>query len=92
MVRTCPGFGTCCQIVVSECGAVVTKNTTFIQNRDFPSTSNTGHTCTYFLDRIGDEICHIRLDFIRLEVALPDLDTVAAPMDGTCTTDKIEFQ
>merc|ERR1712051_384357 len=59
------GFGVCCVIYTSTCGATVTTNTTYIRNPSYPSSytpSSTG-SCTHTIDKVSDDVCQLRLDF-----------------------------
>ena len=59
------GFGVCCIVSTTTCGASVTTNTSYIRNPGYPSTytpSTTG-SCTYTISKVSDDICQLRLDF-----------------------------
>merc|ERR1719356_523046 len=58
------GFGVCCVVTIAACGGTVTKNCTYIQNEDYPSTiTSTAATCTYTVNYCNTNICQLRLDF-----------------------------
>lgn len=81
------GFGVCCTFTVSDCtGATISKNITYIQNKDYPSTYTTSGTCSYTINRVKSDICQLRLDFDTL--------VLAEPTTGECTnsnTDKLSL-
>jgi len=59
------GFGVCCLITTSTCGATVATNTSYIRNPNYPSTytpTSTG-SCEFKISKVNDDVCQIRLDF-----------------------------
>ena len=82
------GFGTCCQYVLTECGSTASENGTVIQNGEFPSPRTSEGRCQFIIAKVED-VCFVRVDFDRLEVAPPE--TVAAN-SGECRIDNVVFQ
>jgi len=64
------GFGVCCVVKIAACGGTITRNSTYIQNEDYPSTfTSTAATCTYTVNYCNTNICQLRLDFTNLVLA-----------------------
>jgi len=88
------GFGTCCVVTIAACGGTVDKNSTYIANLGFTTTSTTGvttaETCTYTVNYCNDQICQLRLDFqtFDLKVGADGLVTGADRMTVTGPTGK----
>eukprot|EP00094_Tigriopus_californicus_P013726 TCALIF_13282-PA protein Name:"Protein of unknown function" AED:0.22 eAED:0.30 QI:0/0.88/0.7/1/0.77/0.9/10/0/349 len=78
------GFGVCCSFVVRGCGGTVAHNCTYIQNTNFPATGTGGETCKFGFNRICDNLCQIRLDFVNLVMAQPP--TIGPMVEGDCAT------
>ena len=59
------GFGVCCVIHTSSCSAVISTNTTYIRNPNYPSTytPSSAGTCTYTINKVSADVCQLRLDF-----------------------------
>merc|ERR1711997_400253 len=78
------GFGVCCVISTSTCGASVSTNNTYIRNPGYPSsyTPTWAGTCTTTIRKVSDNICQLRLDF-------QTMSGYTATTDGLCT-DKFE--
>jgi len=59
------GFGVCCVVSTSTCGASVSTNITYIRNPGYPSsyTPTSAGTCSFTIDKASDDICQLRLDF-----------------------------
>ena len=56
------GFGVCCVITTSTCGATLSANITYIRNPGYPSSftpTSTG-TCTTTIRKVSDNICQLR--------------------------------
>merc|ERR1711923_421204 len=56
------GFGVCCVITTSTCGATVSTNITYIRNPGYPSSitpTSTGSTCTTTIRKVSDNICQL---------------------------------
>ena len=56
------GFGVCCVISTSTCGASVSTNLTYIRNPGYPGTytpTSTG-TCTFTIYKASGDICQLR--------------------------------
>ena len=88
-----PGFGICCQHIITTSNQKVTKNGTLVQNPEFPARlENTNIPFMYMVSNIADDVCSIRIDFIRQELrqdleparVLPDI------FEDDCI-DKLEF-
>ena len=77
---------------MSECGSTLEGNCTYIQNKEFPEKSTEAMpSCMFTIERIDEDICFIRLDFMKFEVALPDEITQTNGLRGECTTDSVSF-
>merc|ERR1712183_577857 len=59
------GFGVCCVVSSSTCGASLSSNITYIRNPGYPSsyTPTTSETCSFTISKAADDICQLRLDF-----------------------------
>lgn len=61
------GFGTCCIFIVSgdttTCGGTVTRNCSYVENPEFPSSRTAVGNCAFMVNRCSSDICQIRLDF-----------------------------
>merc|ERR1711936_102424 len=59
------GFGVCCVVSTSTCGASVSTNITYIRNPGYPSsyTPTSAGTCSFTINKASDDICQLRLDF-----------------------------
>jgi len=66
------GFGVCCIIrVTDEDGGDVLHNNTIIENKDFPSVYSTvSKTATYKVTPLSNDICFLRNDFIKMDLAI----------------------
>ena len=95
------GFGVCCLVSLSVCGAQLSVNGSYISN---PVDNQVIHTiamhgsatgydvqdsCIYSLQAATD-VCNIRLDFLKFDLSGPTDNTVAN-LGGRCTTDKLEI-
>jgi len=69
------GVGSCC-IVSRTCSGSSSFNNTYFTE---PTTVTTG-ACTLTVNRVNDNICQARLDFVNLELSEPGAD-------GACDTD-----
>merc|ERR1712106_1316043 len=59
------GFGVCCLITNSTCGAMISTNTTYIRNPGYPSSytpSSTGN-CNFAINKSAADICQLSIDF-----------------------------
>lgn len=56
----------CCIYKTNECGTTISKNISYIQNPDFPSTYTTTGTCSYKITKTDASVCQVRLDFDTL--------------------------
>lgn len=59
------GFGVCCLVTSSTCGATISTNTSYIRNPGYPSSytpTSTG-SCEFKVSKVSDDICQLRLDF-----------------------------
>lgn len=84
------GFGTCCEIVINECGSTVTDNCTYIQNKGYPSKSSEAQaSCVFNIKRLNENICFIRLDFNKFEMAPPE--AISDTTNGECVVDSVKF-
>merc|ERR1711997_1069711 len=78
------GFGVCCVVSTSTCGASVSTNITYIRNPGYPSSvtpTSTG-SCTTTIRKVSDNICQLRLDF---ETMTGYTVTAANGAAGACT-------
>jgi len=78
------GFGVCCVISTSTCGATISTNTSYIRNPGYPSTYSptSAGTCVFNINKCSDDICQLRLDFETFTGYA--VDTVTAGI-GACT-------
>merc|ERR1711997_98119 len=75
------GFGVCCVIEIAACGGTVSRNSTYVSNKGYPSTiTSTAQTCTYTVNYCSTNICQLRLDFTNL---------VLETTNGAVTTDHL---
>merc|ERR1711892_120486 len=78
------GFGICCVIYNDECGTVsITANRTYIRNPDHPSGYSKDGTCMYSLVKSQQNICQMRLDFVKSSTTSPTTQ-------GKCEPDYIK--
>jgi len=80
------GFGTCCMFSVN-CGtaATVSRNCTYIQNDPGAATPST--MCTVTFNRITQNLCQIRLDFVML-VTVGPIAAIGTTV-GQCAADSV---
>ena len=87
------GFGVCCQIVLNGCGGTVTRNCTYIQNPEYPSSTTAASSCKFVFTRESTDICFIRLDFditVADPISLPNAPAdVGGARNGHCDVDTI---
>ena len=59
------GFGVCCVVTTSTCGATLSSNITYIRNPGYPSsyTPSSAGTCTFTINKCSDNICQLREGF-----------------------------
>ncbi|XP_059086835.1 uncharacterized protein LOC131883389 [Tigriopus californicus] len=78
------GFGSCCLFEIKSNTGTITKNCTYIQNPEYPSTSPPSQESAFTFSRIAENLCQIRLDFENFESAQPP----SAPtlLHGDCAT------
>lgn len=76
------GFGVCCLFIKKTCGDTVTKNCTYIENPEYPSSRSTASTsCAFTFGRSDySDICQIRLDFEKLVTSV----STGASTSGRC--------
>jgi len=69
------GFGTCCivQAQTTSEGFSVKYNNTYLQNPEYASAKTSAFTYTYTLNRLSSDICFIRLDFVKFQIAGPQV-------------------
>merc|ERR1711992_107556 len=74
------GFGVCCVVSTSTCGASVSSNVTYIRNPGYPSvyTPTSAGTCSFTINKESDDICQLRHDF-------QTLSGYTATTAGVCT-------
>ena len=79
------GFGVCCVVFTTTCGASVTSNTSYIRNPGYPSTYTPATTgaCVFTVSKISEDICQLRLDFQTMS-GYSRVAAGTAP-EGTCT-------
>lgn len=82
------GFGSCCHLTFKKCGGDVVNNCTHIQNEDYPNAVRKAATCTWKVPKLNNDVCFIRLDFIKFEVFGAFVDGVNL---GKCTLDQVSF-
>lgn len=66
------GFGVCCHVYTESCGSVsISTNNTYLRNPSYPATYPTASgatSCSYTINKMGPEVCQVRLDFQTLEL------------------------
>ncbi|XP_045128961.1 uncharacterized protein LOC123514814 [Portunus trituberculatus] len=77
------GFGVCC-VYQMKCGETIRANNSYLVNDDYPSTLMDIDNCQYTIQKVSENVCQLRLDFEKLELAGPD-DT------STCSIDTFTF-
>ena len=83
------GFGTCCVILLSECGGSIGENSTHFSSPDYPKVYQTAATCTYTLNKVDIEICFIRLEFINFVIDGPVSNTSPPNQNWDCVNDNV---
>ncbi|XP_050737868.1 uncharacterized protein LOC127009124 [Eriocheir sinensis] len=73
------GFASCC-LLQRTCGGSTRYNNTYFVNPGFSDADTGTGSCTLNVNRINNDICQLRLDFLDFELEQPD----AA---GNCITD-----
>jgi len=66
------GFGVCCIVRISaETGGDVKINNTIIENKSYPTAYTTvSKTATYKVTPLSKDICFLRYDFIKMDLAI----------------------
>jgi len=65
------GFGVCCIITIDkEEGGDVSHNNTIVENKDFPTAYDTKSKKATYKIKPLDDICFLRFDFIKLDLAI----------------------
>jgi len=78
------GFGVCCLFKVSSATATINQNNTYIENPSFPAVyTATTNTLSYKVQKVGANICFLRLDFETFTILGPPDATEAN--GGVCT-------
>ncbi|XP_050300764.1 uncharacterized protein LOC126739230 [Anthonomus grandis grandis] len=72
--------GACC-VFQRTCGESSSVNNTYFVSPGFPSTYTGGTACSFTIEK-QDDACQVRLDFLTLNLAQPNVN-------GTCTTDAL---
>jgi len=71
------GFGVCCRHTFEGAAGsttVINQNGTYVQNPNFPTALTTAGAFTYsVMPSNADGICHLRLDFVDVQLTQPDL-------------------
>ncbi|XP_044731729.1 uncharacterized protein LOC123294684 [Chrysoperla carnea] len=75
------GLGVCC-IVQKSCGGSSHVNNTYFQNPGFPNPYTGSSRCTVTITRCDPSICQLRLDFLSLDLAQPNIE-------GVCDTESL---
>ena len=83
------GFGTCCVILLSECGGSIGENSTHFSSPDYPKVYQTAASCTYTLNKVDIEICFIRLEFINFVIDGPVSNTSPPNQNWDCVNDNV---
>ena len=86
------GFGTCCVILLSECGGSIGENSTHFSSPDYPTVYQTAATCTYTLNKVETDICFLRLEFINFVIDGPVSSASFPNQNWDCTNDKVRHQ
>ncbi|XP_050697509.1 uncharacterized protein LOC126985948 [Eriocheir sinensis] len=77
------GFAVCC-VYQLRCGQTLRYNNSYLVNDDYPSTLMDIDNCQYTIQKTNDNVCQIRLDFEKLELAGPD-------NTSSCSVDTFTF-
>ena len=83
------GFGTCCVILLSECGGSIGENSTHFSSPDYPKVYQTEATCTYTLNKIDTDICFLRLEFINFVLDGPVSSASFPNQNWDCINDNV---
>jgi len=75
-----PGLGVCCYMT-RTCGQTITTNLTSFVNPSYPSADTTSNRCVTEVELIDSNVCQLRLDFIKMEIAGP------STASGVCDKD-----
>ncbi|KAF2365454.1 CUB domain [Trinorchestia longiramus] len=73
------GLAVCC-ILQKTCLQSTNINNTFFVNPNYPEADEGAGACSLTVNRANDNICQMRVDFLRLELSQPD-------ENGQCITD-----
>ncbi|XP_042869490.1 uncharacterized protein LOC122251539 [Penaeus japonicus] len=73
------GFGACC-IAQRTCGESTSYNNTYFVNPGYTGSDTGTGACMLTVNRVNNNICQLRLDFLDLELEQPDAD-------GNCNVD-----
>lgn len=91
------GFGVCCLFLNNGAATVtISENRTYLRNAEFPSTATatTAQSIVYTINKMNDDICQLRFDFVVFTIAGPGntLETIVGGTANThCTNDVINF-
>ena len=85
------GFGTCCVILLSECGGSIGENSTHFSSPDYPKVYQTEATCTYTLNKIDTDICFLRLEFINFVLDGPVSSASFPNQNWDCINDNVRY-
>jgi len=78
--RCSEGNNVCC-ITQKSCGDTITRNNSYYVNPDYPSQFNGSGNCIVTVNRIQQNICQLRLDFLDFDLA--------PPVGGYCNHDQL---
>lgn len=82
------GFGVCCfrKFDETNCGAIINRNISYIENAAFPTPIRTANLNCQFNIAATSNLCQIRLDFTTVDIGQP---STAAGSVGLCDGDSI---
>ncbi|XP_076059436.1 uncharacterized protein LOC143036065 [Oratosquilla oratoria] len=76
------GRGVCC-IVQNTCGTTTKRNNTYLVNDNYPESYTGTTSCFYGIERLNNNICQVRLDFVSMTLVGPE------STNGVCNTDTL---
>merc|ERR1711976_20353 len=77
------GFGVCCKFQITACGGTVNENTTYIENKGYPTKLSTvSDSCVYTVKACQDDICQVRLDFDEFILPVESTGQCSAATNG----------
>eukprot|EP00095_Tigriopus_kingsejongensis_P012190 maker-scaffold521_size146803-snap-gene-0.14 protein:Tk12190 transcript:maker-scaffold521_size146803-snap-gene-0.14-mRNA-1 annotation:"hypothetical protein KGM_18655" len=84
------GFGVCCVFLVSNSGATINQNCSYIRNPNFPNAYDSTSQVSYNIQKCDNSVCSLRLDFESFSILgtgnTAEVDSSLLPLDpgGVC--------